>query len=126
MLNFSVLLPAAACGFFSVAVLNINNIRDIESDRQAGKYTIPVRIGEKHAKYYHLILLIAGLLCALIAVSIDFRSWWQLLFLVSLPLLLKNGLGIRYLPASSLDPYLKQMAITTLLFTLSFGLGVLL
>jgi 1,4-dihydroxy-2-naphthoate octaprenyltransferase len=126
LLKYTVLLPASACGFFSVAVLNINNIRDMESDRAAGKYTIPVRLGVKYAKRYHVFLLLAGLICAVIAVLIDFRSWWQLLFLVSLPLLLKNGRCVRNLQPSALDPYLKQMAVTTLLFTLSFGLGIIL
>ncbi|MCI0750508.1 MAG: 1,4-dihydroxy-2-naphthoate octaprenyltransferase, partial [Flammeovirgaceae bacterium] len=43
------LLPALSCGLFSIGVLNINNIRDIESDRMAGKFSIPVRIGKLRA-----------------------------------------------------------------------------
>ena len=125
VLNYNVLLPASACGFLSVAVLNINNIRDIESDRMAGKYTIPVRVGAVKAKQYHIILLAAAVFCALLSVAIDFRSWWQFLFLSAVPLLLKNGVSIRRSQPAALDPYLKQMAITTLVFTLSFGIGML-
>jgi 1,4-dihydroxy-2-naphthoate octaprenyltransferase len=125
VLNYYVLLPASACGFLSVAVLNINNIRDIDSDRMAGKYTIPVRIGAAKAKQYHIFLLSAALFCAVLSVTIDFRSWWQFLFMIALPLLLKNGVGIRCSQPAALDPYLKQMSITTLVFTLSFGIGML-
>src|SRR5690606_1663468 len=47
--DFIYVLPSLSCGFFSMAVLNVNNIRDIESDKQAGKFSIPVRIGKKNA-----------------------------------------------------------------------------
>ncbi len=59
-------LPALSCGLFSMGVLNINNIRDIESDRKAGKFSIPVRIGRKKAVRYHWFLLIGGLLTAVV------------------------------------------------------------
>jgi 1,4-dihydroxy-2-naphthoate octaprenyltransferase len=126
ILNWYIVLPAAACGFFCVAVLNINNIRDMHSDRMAGKFTIPVRLGARHAKVYHACLLLAGSGCAVLTVLIDFRSNWQLLFLISLPPLLKNAVNIGRLPPPALDPCLKQMAMTTLLFTFSFGLGMVL
>jgi len=45
-LNFAVFLPASGCGFLSVAVLNLNNLRDIENDIKTGKNSIPVRIGK--------------------------------------------------------------------------------
>ncbi|MCC8173363.1 MAG: 1,4-dihydroxy-2-naphthoate octaprenyltransferase, partial [Odoribacter sp.] len=50
----SILLPASAIGFLSTGVLNINNIRDIENDKACNKRTIPVKIGEKNAKRYHI------------------------------------------------------------------------
>src|ERR1044071_982876 len=58
--NYTDILPALSCGFFSIAVLNVNNIRDIESDREAGKFSIPVRIGRSKAIMYHWFLLSAG------------------------------------------------------------------
>ncbi len=120
------LLPALSCGFFSIAVLNINNIRDIESDRQAGKYSIPVRIGRKKSVQYHWILLTSGILCAFIFVIINYQSPFQFLFLLSTPLLIINGKSVAKLPSDKLDPFLKQMALSTLLFVLLFGIGSLL
>lgn len=120
------LLPAISCGVFSIAVLNINNIRDINSDLQAGKYSIPVRIGRKNAIIYHWSMLICGLSCAIIYTVLTFRSPWQLLFLTTIPLFILNGIAVGTKPPQQLDPYLKQMALTTLGFVISFGLGLIL
>lgn len=120
------LLPALSCGFFSMAVLNINNIRDIESDRKAGKFSIPVRIGRDNAIVYHWMLLLLGAAAAFVYTLLKFQSPWQLLFVLSLPLLLRNGLAVSKKPAADLDPFLKQMALSTLFFVLTFGVGLLL
>lgn len=119
------LLPALSCGLFSIAVLNINNIRDIESDRSAGKFSIPVRIGKKNAVKYHWVLLMGGLLSAIGYTLIHYKSPWQFLFLLTLPLFIKNGLSIHHRAAEELDPFLKQMALSTLFFVLLFGLGLI-
>ncbi len=120
------MLPALSCGFFSIAVLNINNIRDIDSDREAGKFSIPVRIGREKAIWYHWFLLFAGIASSIIYTILNFRSASQLIFLLTIPLFIKNGIAIQSRPSSALDPYLKQMAISTLLFVLLFGLGIVL
>jgi 1,4-dihydroxy-2-naphthoate polyprenyltransferase len=120
------ILPALSCGLFSIAVLNINNIRDIDSDRKAGKFSIPVRIGREKAIVYHLFLLASGLLSAILYIALTYTSPWQLLFLLSAPLFLKNARAVAGKPSYELDPYLKQMALSTLLFVLLFGLGLLL
>jgi 1,4-dihydroxy-2-naphthoate octaprenyltransferase len=119
-------LPALSCGLFSIAVLNINNIRDIESDRAAGKYSIPVRIGKEKATLYHWNLLMGGLMAAILYAIINYQSPWQFLFLLSAPLFIKNGVSISQKPSHELDPYLKQMALSTLLFVVLFGVGFLL
>lgn len=119
------LLPALACGLFSVGVLNINNMRDIESDRQAGKFSIPVRIGKQKAGWYHWFLLAGGLIAAMIYVVINYRSPVQWLFLFSLPVFVYIGTAVNRKPSQELDPYLKRMALGTLLFVMLFGIGQL-
>jgi 1,4-dihydroxy-2-naphthoate octaprenyltransferase len=119
------ILPALSCGFFSIAVLNINNIRDIESDRIAGKYSIPVRIGRDKAIRYHWMLLSIGIVCAVLFTILNYKSPFQFLFLLSTPLLIINGKSVAQLPSEKLDPFLKQMALSTLLFVLLFGIGSL-
>lgn len=120
------ILPALSCGVFSIGVLNINNIRDIESDKKAGKFSIPVRIGKEKAIRYHWFLLISGVLFSVAYTVINFQSYWQLLFLLSVPLLYKNAVAVKNKPSHELDPYLKQMALATLVFVLLFGIGIIL
>lgn len=122
-MNWGILLPAASIGFFSVGVLNVNNIRDIESDRKAGKNSIPVRIGRDRAVTYHKILLKGGMLFSILFVYFNFRSWTGLLFILVSVLFYKNIKAVATQPSEKLDPYLKQMAISTLLFSVLFSIG---
>ena len=124
-LSVSDILPALSCGFFSMGVLNINNIRDIESDRKAGKFSIPVRIGRENAVIYNWFLLLSGLAATLIYTVLHFRSAYQLLFCLTIPFFIKIGVAVSQKPASQLDAYLKRMALTTLLFVVLFGIGLL-
>ncbi len=118
------MLPATACGLFAVAVLNINNIRDIESDRATGKNSIPVRIGRQNAVRYHWVILVAGMLSALVYALRTAGSVWDYLFLLSFLPIIANGLAVsRKHSPGELDPYLKQMALSTLLFVVLFGAG---
>ena len=123
-LDWQIMLPATSCGLFATAVLNLNNIRDIDSDKKAGKNSIPVRLGRKNATYYHFFLLGTALLTSVIYVSLNFYSYYQWTFLLVLPLLVINVKAVlTKKTALELDPYLKQMAISTLVFVLTFGIG---
>src|SRR5688572_19668101 len=120
------ILPALSCGFFSIGVLNVNNIRDIESDKKAGKFSIPVRVGRANAILYHWFLILAGLVSAILHSVLTAHSLWQWLFLLSTPLFVKNVLAVSRKTPEQLDPYLKQMALSTLAFVLLFGTGLIL
>ena len=125
-IELSLLLPAISCGLFSVAVLNVNNIRDIESDKKAGKYSIPVRIGRNKAVIYHWSILIIGIVATVVYTVLSYSSPWQWLFLITLPLFVINAQAVKNKKESAeLDPYLKQMALSTLLFVITFGVGYL-
>lgn len=122
--NWLVLWPGKAVGLLSVAVLNVNNIRDIESDRQAGKLSVPVRLGARRARQYHWALLGGAVLAALLYVALTYQSPWQFLFVISLPLLWRNGTAVaRTTDPLRLNPLLKQLSLSTLLFVFAFGLG---
>lgn len=119
----AVLLPATACGLLVVAVLNVNNIRDIRSDELAGKNSIPVRLGLRRARIYHWCLLVGGALAGILYVAISFYSLWQLLFTITFPLLAQNGLAVSRKEPEQLDPFLRQLSLSTLLFVMAFGIG---
>ena len=122
--NGLVFWPATAVGLLSVAVLNVNNIRDIESDRKAGKRSIPVRIGPEKARLYHWALLSGAVLAALLYVALTYQSPWQFLFVVSWPLLWRNGTAVaRTHDPLQLNPMLKQLSLSTLVFVFTFGVG---
>lgn len=125
--DWKCLLPAISCGVFSTAVLNLNNIRDIKSDILAKKNSIPVRIGRKKAVYYHIFLLSIGFTAAVIYVIITYKTYRQFLFFITLPLFVSNVVAVaKHEEAMKLDPFLKQLALSTLLFVVCFGIGSLL
>lgn len=126
-LDWRILLPATSCGLLAVAVLNINNIRDIESDQKAGKISIPVRIGGDRARQYHWLLLGLAVLCAIVYVLLTNYSPFQWLFLLTLPLLWRNGRSVATtFEPPAINPLLKQMSLTTLAFVILFGIGQIL
>lgn len=66
-INWPVIIAGLAPGLFSVAILTVNNLRDIDGDRSAGKKTLPVRFGAGFARYEYLLsILIAALIPAFI------------------------------------------------------------
>ena len=118
------LLIAVSLGCFSTAVLNINNIRDIESDLLAGKKSIPVRIGKTKALYYHWTLIVLAYACLFVFSWLSMQPYALLASLI-LPWMLSIGKGIQQGEnAAATDPFLKKMALSSLLWTLLFGLGL--
>ncbi len=125
--NIWTLLPAAAIGLLSTGVLNLNNMRDIENDSLSGKKTMVVRLGEKNAKIYHTSLIVLAVLISLLYTLIFWESYYQLLFLLTLPFLflnIKTVLGNKI--PTELNIELKKLALTTFAFSLSFGVGLIL
>lgn len=120
--SWILLLPASAIGLFSSGVLNINNIRDIKSDQRTRR-TLPLIIGEKWAKVYHIALLLAGWAAMLAYSSLRMFDWWHYLFVLTLPLFVINAVGVWKRSGKSLDGMLPQLSVATLLFALSAGFG---
>ncbi len=117
--EWSMLLPASTIGFFSVGVLNVNNVRDRESDIKSNKKTMAVILGEKHAKYYHLLLLLLGW-CSMILYLYMTNGFLNFMFsLFTFPLFVRNGI-IVFLSENSqkLDNELRNLSLSTLLFVL--------
>ncbi|WP_019989756.1 1,4-dihydroxy-2-naphthoate polyprenyltransferase [Rudanella lutea] len=118
------LLPATSVGLFATGVLNINNIRDIETDAKTGKNSIPVRLGRAGAIQYHWALLLAGMICALLYSVMTSAPSVTYLYLLSFPLFVLNGRAVAtHRQPGELNPRLGQLALSTLVFVLLFGIG---
>lgn len=120
-LDAILILPATAIGFLSVAVLNLNNMRDEASDRKSGKNTLVVKMGIENAKKYHYFLIIGAMVLVLLFALLSDFHFDQYLFLIAYLPLVKH-LIIVYNNQNSklLDPELKKVALST------FALSVLL
>ncbi len=73
-------------GFLATAILVVNNIRDIKTDRTVGKRTIAVRVGERGAKAEYLLLLGGSYLVPLLMWLTGIAQPWVLLAWLSAPM----------------------------------------
>lgn len=125
--DFPEIFPAMAIGFFSTGVLNLNNLRDRENDAASGKHTMVVKLGAVKAKQYHTSLLASGMICAIIYSALSGASLWQWMYVLTFPLFIRSIIVVKKNnDPALLDPELKRLAISTLLFSLLFGVGLLL
>jgi 1,4-dihydroxy-2-naphthoate polyprenyltransferase len=116
------LFPAAAIGFFSTAVLNLNNMRDIENDAKVGKITLVVKMGANKALVYHSILVVSGIL-SLLTFHLLQSSLLGLFGLIPcLILLLHLKKAWSFSSPKEFDPELKKVALGTFLIALINGI----
>ena len=117
-------LPAITIGLLSTGVLNLNNMRDIDSDKEAKKNTIPVKLGRAYAKKYHYFLIVTAIVVSVIFGILYFTSLFNLIFMLAyVPLFahLKNVSQNKN--PRELDPELKKLALTTLALGILLGIG---
>jgi 1,4-dihydroxy-2-naphthoate octaprenyltransferase len=127
-INSAVLLAGLAPGLFSVAILTINNLRDIEGDREVGKKTLAVRFGRTFARMEYLLsLVIASAMPLILYIQIPQRHPYSLVTIavpvVALP-------AIRTVFTSREGPALNNVLAATgkllLLYSVVFSIGWLL
>ena len=116
-------LPATAIGFLSVAVLNLNNMRDEASDRKSGKNTLVVKMGIENAKKYHYFLIVGAMILVLLFAYLSNFNFDQYLFVLAYFPLVKHLVTVSKNHNSKLlDPELKKVALST--FALSVMLAL--
>lgn len=115
-------LGAVGVGFLACALLVINNLRDIPTDREVGKRTLAVRLGDRRSRYLYAALVVGAFLCA--ALCAGYRQW---------SLIALAGLGAAREPiqrvlegASGKDlvPVLGATARTQLIYGLLLAVGL--
>jgi len=117
---------AAAAGVLTVNILVVNNIRDIETDRAAGRKNLPVVFGRRAAEWEFALMLVLAYAIPPILVCKQVSSSWILLSLITLP----QGITIwgRLRSGQSgqaLNPLLGQTAQLLLRYCVLFTIGLL-
>ncbi len=115
-------LPASAIGFFSVGVLNVNNIRDMKTDA-ATRVTVAMKLGGRRARIYQTLLIAAGWICMIAFCLVRFPDPWHYLFVLTLPLYIIHLKGVWSLDGRALDKMLPLLVMSTFLFALLGGFG---
>jgi 1,4-dihydroxy-2-naphthoate octaprenyltransferase len=120
-----VLFPAISIGLWSTAVLNLNNLRDIENDSRMNKRTIVVKLGFQKAKFYHVFLVSFGLATWFFTVYLLAVSAMNyFLFIALLPsfgFALHLQKVVQNTVPASLDPELKKVALLTFISSILFA-----
>lgn len=121
IIDWKLFLPATAIGLLSVAVLNLNNMRDIENDKIAGKNTLVVKMGLENAKKYHEFLILTPfVLMILFSLVIKLSFYAMILVFFILAVHLKTiKKSNKY---EDFDPELKKVALSTFALSILFWL----
>ncbi|SEK41946.1 1,4-dihydroxy-2-naphthoate prenyltransferase [Aquimarina amphilecti] len=126
-LNWLIFLPAIAIGLLSSAVLNLNNMRDHDSDKKSKKNTLVVKLGIAKAKKYHYFLILGAITSMLVFLSYTYSNYLNLLFLIAfIPLLIHLNKVIKTQDTKNLDPELKKVALSTFFLSILFSLSQIL
>ncbi len=122
------LFPAITIGLWSTAVLNLNNLRDIENDRKSKKNTLIVQLGFKKGKFYHAFLIVTGALTWWTTVfslaGVSFNPFLLLSLIPSVLLFIHLKKVFLTTTPSTLDPELKKVALLTFFSSVIFAIAL--
>lgn len=127
--HWDMLLPATAIGMMSAAVLNLNNMRDIESDALSGKKTLALRMGYRYAMVYEIVLLQLPLILMLVFMMMNGlhtqgNYYAFIFFILVFPMTALRRKIMHNKEPKELDPYLKQVGIFTLVMSVLVAFGL--
>ncbi len=125
-MDWLLLLPAVAIGFLSVAVLNLNNMRDEVSDRKSNKNTMVVKMGSANAKVYHYFLVVSAMILVLEFAYFKGFNLDQYIFVLTYIPLIKHLLTVyKNKNPKELDPELKKVALSTFALSILLSLSMI-
>lgn len=126
-LDFVTVFPAITIGLLSTGVLNLNNMRDIVSDKKSNKITLAVKLGPKKAKRYHNALIGAAIAFSLLFGLFNYKTPLNFIFVLAyIPLTIHLKRVNTLNSPRLLDPELKKLALTTVFMALLMGIGYVL
>ena len=124
-IDWKLFLPASAIGLLSVAVLNLNNMRDIENDKIAGKNTLIVKFGLKFGLWYQRILIFTpAILFLIFTLSFDKISGSFFIPVLYFAIYLNRKITSVNEP-SKFDSFLKPVALFTFFYSILIALKLI-
>jgi 1,4-dihydroxy-2-naphthoate octaprenyltransferase len=111
-------------GLIITAILVVNNLRDLENDRKAGKRTLAVMLGAQATRTQYLVCMAGAYLFLPLAAGLGVIPWSSLLAWLSLPLALHAGRTVFTKEGRALNAALAGTGQTALLFSILFWLGL--
>jgi 1,4-dihydroxy-2-naphthoate octaprenyltransferase len=123
-ISLPAVLGAVGTGLIAMALLMANNVRDIPTDREAGKRTLAVRLGDEAARISYVMMLALAILLPLF-IAADYP--WVLLVLLLIPVcLMPSWLMLKGKKRRSLIPVLQQTGLINMGFAMLYSLGLVL
>jgi 1,4-dihydroxy-2-naphthoate octaprenyltransferase len=117
---------AAAAGALTVNILVVNNIRDIDTDRAAGRKNIAILFGRQVAAWEYAVMVVIAYAVPPVLVCKEIATPWVLIALLSLPQGIKLWSVLRGDQAGlELNPILGKTAQLLLIYSLLFAAGLL-
>lgn len=127
--SWDILIPAAAVGLLSTAVLNLNNMRDMQNDEASGKKTLALKLGYRNAMIYEMVLLQLPILLVLTFLMLNEQQAQGKYYAFIVMILLFPFAGLRrkimqIKENRELDPFLKQVGILTFMMAVLTAAGL--
>jgi 1,4-dihydroxy-2-naphthoate octaprenyltransferase len=117
---------AVPVGLLAAAILVVNNVRDIDTDRRAGKRTLAVRIGRERTRVLYMSMLALAYLIAPLPAVLGSMDAWLLLPLLTIPLAVRLAGVVRTrTDGASLNGALARTGALQLLFCVLYSAGIL-
>jgi 1,4-dihydroxy-2-naphthoate octaprenyltransferase len=122
VVNLAALLPAVGVGLLSVAVLHLNNMRDVVNDLQSGKMTLAIRLGHENSKLYFLFLIVGGIFSwGFFPMTQTWVHVFSYIYYIGfIPLFYVLFIFFKIKEAAQYDKLMKPLALSVFLISLLF------
>jgi len=125
-LEINLILPSFSIGLLSVAVINLNNMRDLVSDKLSNKITVAGKLGFANSKKYHFLILISSIVFSLLFILFFYYKPLSLIVIISyIPIVLHLKKVYTITKPVEYNDELKKVAISTFLFSVIHSLIII-
>jgi len=125
-INNIVLLAGLSPGLFSVAILTVNNLRDIDNDKRAGKRTLAVRFGATFSRVEYTVSVLIGILIPTVVAFFILDKYYLLISLITLIVIIPILKKVYTIKGRELNNVLASTGKALLIYSVLFSIGWLL